>query len=87
MRLQDMRNVNQNCILLSALCFELSGTASSEPLDWLFLDLPLRAENGSTQFLQIPDRHHDQRQRRTLTESAKRLHKHKNPPIFLPKSA
>jgi hypothetical protein len=47
--------------------FELSGTAGSGSLDWLFLDLPLLTENGSTQSLQIPDRCRDQRRRRTLT--------------------
>jgi hypothetical protein len=66
-RLQDMRNDLKNCILVSALCFELPGTAGSGSLDWLFLDLPLRTENDPTQSLQIPDRCRDQRRRRTLT--------------------
>jgi hypothetical protein len=63
-----MGNVNQNCILASALCFDLAGTAGSGSLDWLFLDLPPRTENAFIQSLQIPDRCRDQRRRRTLTE-------------------
>jgi len=47
--------------------FELSGTASSGPLNWRFLDLPPRTENAPTQSLQISDRFRDQRRRRTLT--------------------
>jgi hypothetical protein len=44
--------------------FELPGTAGSGSLDWLFLDLPLRTENGPAQSLQIPDLRRDQRRRR-----------------------
>ena len=66
--------------------FELPGTAGSGPLDWLFLDLPLRTENGLTQSLQIPDRCRDQRRRRILTGKQNVSTSTKIPPNFYQKT-